>query len=75
MFGSSLFRTDEGIGHWGHIVAAGLIVTLSILHLSNIPFLNHKTRRPTYMVTVGVIWFLAGTPIVALLGWWLFGNF
>jgi CDP-diacylglycerol--serine O-phosphatidyltransferase len=75
MFGSSLFRVDNTMQNWGHGVAAGLIVVLSTLHLSQIPYLNLKTRRMSYMVRVGMFWFLAGTPIVTFISWWLTGGF
>jgi phosphatidylserine synthase len=75
MFGSSLFRVDEGMQNWGHGVAAGLLVILSAMHLTKIPFLNHKNRRNTYMVKVGVWWFLGGTPVVIAISKYFFGNF
>jgi len=68
---SGLFPHDSRVawGTWGHAVSAAVVVVLSILHLSKIPFPNNKRRRWLGLESVAVWLFLAGAPVVALVGW------
>ncbi|MBW2733953.1 MAG: CDP-alcohol phosphatidyltransferase family protein [Deltaproteobacteria bacterium] len=71
---SSLFNL--GISPWqeiGQVVAALLVIVLSILHLSSIPFINHQKRRWMGANRFGAWFFLAGTPLSWLVGWLVFG--
>jgi phosphatidylserine synthase len=70
LLNSSLFNL--GIRPWqdiAHMVAAGLVVFMSIMHLSNIPFVNHHQRRWMTGLRFGMVAFLAVSPISLLLGW------
>jgi CDP-diacylglycerol---serine O-phosphatidyltransferase len=49
-----------------------LIVVMSFMHLSNLPFLNHSRRRWMKVLRFGMHMFLTMVPIVAALSWILF---
>lgn len=53
----------------GQGVVAGLVVLLSMFHLSRIPFVNHHDRRWMGMLRFGMLAFLAGTPVSFAIGW------
>ena len=75
LLNSSLFHGGHGI--WQQVayaVAALLVVVMSLLHLSKLPFVNHHRRRWMGMLRFGVWFFLAGTPLSALIGWIAFGS-
>jgi phosphatidylserine synthase len=57
-----------------HAVAAIFVVVGSLLHLTTLPFVNHHERRWMYVLRFGAYSFLAGTPVMFLLGWVLFGK-
>ncbi|MFH1132053.1 MAG: CDP-alcohol phosphatidyltransferase family protein [Pseudomonadota bacterium] len=70
MLNSSLCTVN--ISPWreiGYAVAAILVVVLSVLHLSKIPFVNHNERRWMNALFFGMHVFLTGTPIAFVLGW------
>ena len=70
MLGSSLFRfTDPMMQTMGHVIAASLVVVLSLLHLSHTPFLSPKQRHFTGLVRFGSYWFLAGAPVMLVIAW------
>lgn len=75
MINSSLFSLSESpwreLSHYG---AAGLIVVLSLLHLSTIPFVNHHQRRWMNVLRLGALVFLAGSPLAFVIGWTAFGR-
>ncbi len=54
-------------------VSALMVVVLSHLHLSSLPFVNNK-RRFVGSMKVGMIFFLAGSPIFGLVAWLGFGQ-
>lgn len=74
MLNSSMFSMG---GPWQpvmHAIAAGVVIVLSILHLSKLPFVNHHERRWMSALRFGVWFFLAGSPVSALVGWLVLGT-
>lgn len=72
MLNSSMFSLS--VAPWrqvGQATAAALVILLSILHLSKIPFVNHSGRRWMSLLRFGVWFFLLGSPLSLLLGWLL----
>ncbi len=71
---SSLWRATSGTGaQVVHVITAILVVTLSCLHLSNIPFNSNKYRRWLGMMWIGRLYFLVGSPLSLIVGWLFFG--
>jgi len=52
-----------------HGVAAALVMLLSVLHLSKLPFVNHSGRRWMSLLRFGVWSFLFGSPVALAVGW------
>lgn len=55
-------------------VTAVIVVVLSYLHLSTLPFSNHKARRWLGPMRFGVWVFLGGSPVAFLIGWLALGR-
>lgn len=72
MLNSSMFTMGGALQPIMHAIAAGIVMLLSVLHLSTIPFVNHHGRRWMTSLRFGVYFFLAGTPIALLVGWLAF---
>jgi CDP-diacylglycerol---serine O-phosphatidyltransferase len=69
MLNSSLF--SMGVSPWkelGQALAAGFVVILSILHLSQIPFVNHHHRRWMWALKFGFRFFIITTPLSFFIG-------
>jgi phosphatidylserine synthase len=67
---SSLFTIS--VSPWRelcHAVSASFVVLGSVLHLSQLPFVNHHERRWMSVLHFGMHGFLTGTPIAFLFGW------
>lgn len=60
---------DEPWRSIAQYTAAGIIALLSVLHLSKIPFCNHKNRNWFGTMRFGGYWFLVGTPVFTLVAW------
>jgi len=52
-----------------HGVSALMVVVMSYLHLSDLPFSSNKERRWVGTMRVGLIWFIFGAPVVAVVAW------
>lgn len=75
MLNSSMFAIS--ISPWRdicHATAAVLIVAMSALHLSKLPFVNHSERRWMSALRFGAWAFLAGSPLSLVGGWLLFDR-
>jgi CDP-diacylglycerol--serine O-phosphatidyltransferase len=74
LLNSSLFTI--AVSPWREVanaVAALLVAVGSILHLSKLPFINHHERRWSGIHLVGMLTFIAGTPVAFLVGWLVLG--
>ena len=73
LLNSSFVSVSQGI--WTEIAYAGtatLIVVMSLLHLSKIPFVAHHQRRWMGILRFGAWYFLFGTPVALVIGWLAF---
>ena len=71
LINSSLWRNEHLTAEWGGLIylsSAVIIITISALHLSYIPFNGNKSRRWLNMMWVGKHAFLTISPIVFILG-------
>ena len=69
MLNSSLFSMGGPLQPYMHALAAILVIVLSVLHLSKIPFVSHHERRWMSGLRFGAWFFLAGSPISFFVGW------
>ena len=63
-----------GLGFPGQLLIGLLVILLSYLHLSTLPFINGKGRRWMTWAKVGMIWFLGGSPLFWILAGLGFGH-
>ena len=54
-----------------HGLSALAVVVMSYLHLSMLPFSSNKERRWLGSMRVGMVWFIFGSPAIAVLAWCL----
>jgi len=66
--------TPPTIRQIAYAVAASIVVVLSFLHLSTLPFANHKARRWLGPMRFGVWWFLGGSPVAFGVFWLVLGR-
>ncbi|MEE2789324.1 MAG: CDP-alcohol phosphatidyltransferase family protein [Myxococcota bacterium] len=72
LLNSALFTID--VSPWkevAHGVTAALIIVLSYLHLSNLPFCSNKERRWLGGMRFGILWFLGGSPLISIVALYL----
>ncbi len=66
--------TSPAVSQVAYGVAAVLVVVLSYLHLSTLPFSNHKARRWLGPMRFGVWFFLGGSPVAFFVSWLVLGR-